>query len=83
VRVELHVEGPRRGNFKFAVSSSAGRLLATRQVLSYFTRVTKNFYIRPRCALRRQLKYLGGIVARLCSVSWHMSERTRKHASCE
>jgi len=56
---------PPRGNFKFAVSGSAGRLLASRQLLSYFTRVTKNFYIRARRALRRQLKYLGGIAARL------------------
>jgi len=53
------------GNFKFAVSGSAGRLLASRQLLSYLTRVTKNFYIRARRALRRQLKYLGGIAARL------------------
>jgi len=55
---------PRRASVESHASEDPP-LLASRQLLSYLTRVTKNFYIRARRALRRQLKYLGGIAARL------------------
>lgn len=73
------LEKLRSANFKFelkrkrerSVDSYTARLLASRQVASYFTRLTKNSRIRANVALRRQLKYLPRH-NRVCGMSWRL-----------
>ena len=79
------LEKLRSANFKFELKrkrerererersgdSYTARLLASRQVPSYFTRLTKNSRIRVNVALRRQLKYLPRH-NRVCGMSWRL-----------